>query len=38
MKDPFGHSWAIVTVKDELSPEEVGRRMREFVAQNQEQG
>lgn len=38
VKDPFGHSWAIVTVKEELSPEEVGRRMREFVAQTQEQG
>ena len=34
-KDPFGHSWAIATVKEELSAKEVGDRMREFVAQGQ---
>ena len=33
VKDPFGHVWAIVTVKEELSPREVGDRMREFVSQ-----
>jgi PhnB protein len=27
--DPFGHVWAIVTVKEELSPEEIQRRMAE---------
>ena len=37
-KDPFGHVWAIVTVKEELTPEEVGDRMRQFVAQNQREG
>lgn len=25
--DPFGHLWALTTVKEELSPEEVQRRM-----------
>ena len=25
-KDPFGHVWAIVTVKEELTPKEVGDR------------
>ena len=33
VKDPFGHNWAIVTVKEELTPREVGERMREFMAQ-----
>lgn len=35
MKDPFGHSWAIVTVKEELTPKQVQERMTEFVAQMQ---
>jgi len=25
--DPFGHSWAIATHKEDVSPEEMGRRM-----------
>jgi len=25
--DPFGHLWALGTVKEELTPEEVHRRM-----------
>ena len=36
VKDPFGHSWAIATVKEELTPKEVGKRMRESVAQTQQ--
>ena len=36
VKDPFGHCWAIVTVKEELTPKEVGERMREFMAQMQQ--
>ena len=36
-KDPFGHVWAIVTVKEELTPEQVGDRMRQFVAQTQKE-
>jgi uncharacterized glyoxalase superfamily protein PhnB len=27
LKDPFGHSWAIATHKEDVSPEEMGRRM-----------
>jgi PhnB protein len=26
--DPFGHSWSIATHKEDLSPEEMGKRMR----------
>ena len=37
VKDPFGHSWAIATVKEELTPKEVGDRMREYVAQSQQE-
>ena len=36
VKDPFGHCWAIVTVQEELTPKEVGERMREFMAQTQQ--
>ena len=38
VKDPFGHSWAIATVKEELTPKEVGDRMSGYVAQMQRQG
>jgi PhnB protein len=27
LKDPFGHSWSIATHKEEVSPEEMNRRM-----------
>ncbi len=37
-KDPFGHVWVIATVKEELTPKEVGDRMRNFVAQGQRPG
>ena len=37
VRDPFGHSWAISTVQEEVTPEEVGVRMRAFVAQMQQQ-
>ena len=37
-KDPFGHSWAIVTVQEELTPKEVGDRMREYLGQGQHGG
>ena len=36
VKDPFGHVWAIATVKEELTPREVSDRMREFLAQGQQ--
>jgi PhnB protein len=29
LKDPFGHSWAIATHKEDVTPEEMGRRMKE---------
>lgn len=29
LKDPFGHSWAVATHKEDVSPEEMGRRMKE---------
>ena len=29
--DPFGHTWTIATHKEDLSPEEVGRRAAEFM-------
>ena len=36
--DPFGHSWAMVTVKEELTPKTtLGDRMREFVAQKEQE-
>jgi PhnB protein len=31
--DPFGHIWALATVKEELTPDEVSARMREYAAQ-----
>ncbi len=36
-KDPFGHTLAVVTVNEELTPMEVGDRMREFVAQKEQE-
>jgi PhnB protein len=27
LKDPFGHNWAVATHKEDVSPEEMGRRM-----------
>ena len=37
VKDPFGHVWAIVAVKEELTAEEVGDRMRRLMSQQGEQ-
>ena len=31
--DPFGHSWAMATHKEDVSPEEVNRRAQAFFAQ-----
>ena len=30
--DPFGHSWGLATHKEDVSPEEIGRRQREAFA------
>ena len=29
--DPFGHKWTIATHKEDLTPEEIGRRHEEFL-------
>lgn len=29
LEDPFGHSWTIATHKEDLSPEEIGARMKQ---------
>ena len=31
--DPYGHKWAIATRKEDLTPEEMDRRGKEFMAQ-----
>jgi PhnB protein len=31
--DPFGHQWAIATRKENLNPEEMGRRAKEAMAE-----
>jgi PhnB protein len=30
--DPYGHHWGIVTHKEDLSPEEMGKRAQAFFA------
>jgi PhnB protein len=30
--DPFGHEWTIMTHKEDVSPEEMDRRLKEFYA------
>ena len=31
--DPFGHQWSILTHKEDMSPDEMQRRFREFMEQ-----
>lgn len=38
VKDPYGHEWGIATHKEDLSPEEIGRRQAEFFASMQGEG
>ncbi len=33
LKDPFGHEWSVGTHKEDVSPEEIGRRQEAFFAQ-----
>jgi uncharacterized glyoxalase superfamily protein PhnB len=33
--DPYGHMWAIATRKEDLTPEEMDKRGKEFMAQMQ---
>ncbi len=32
--DPFGHAWGIATHREDLSPEEIGRRADDYFASN----
>ncbi len=34
VKDPFGHKWSIATHKEDLTPEEIGRRASKWMAEN----
>lgn len=34
LKDPFGHQWNIATHKEDLTPEEIDRRMTEMMKQS----
>jgi PhnB protein len=31
LRDPFGHVWGLATVREELTPEEVEQRMRQYM-------
>ena len=33
LKDPFGHSWAVATHKEDVAPAEMSKRMQEATAQ-----
>lgn len=33
LKDPFGHDWSIATHKEDLTPQEMEKRMADFFAQ-----
>ena len=35
--DPFGHSWSLATHKEDVSPEEMRKRSREFMEKMQQQ-
>ena len=36
--DPFGHKWSLATHVEDVSPEEMGKRMKEFSAQHEQAG
>jgi PhnB protein len=38
LKDPFGHEWGIATHKEDVEPEEMARRAKEFFASMTEGG
>ena len=38
VRDPFGFHWGIATHKEDLSPEEMGKRAQEFFASMAEGG
>ena len=33
LTDPFGHQWSIATHKEDLSPEEIGKRAAQAFSQ-----
>jgi len=37
LKDPFGHSWSIATHIEDVAPQDMQRRMQEFMAEMQKQ-
>jgi PhnB protein len=37
LKDPFGHSWAIATHKEDVAPAEMSKRMQEEMAKRKQQ-
>ncbi|HZS46814.1 MAG TPA: VOC family protein [Blastocatellia bacterium] len=37
LEDPFGHIWAVASVKEEITPDEVDKRMNEYMARMQSQ-
>ena len=38
VKDPFGHQWGIATHKEDVPPEEMGKRAEAFFASMEQQG
>jgi PhnB protein len=32
LRDPFGHSWSVATHKEDVTPAEMSKRMKEFTA------
>jgi PhnB protein len=36
LKDPFGHSWAIATHKEDVAPAEMSKRMQQEMAKRQQ--
>ena len=36
--DPFGHTWAIATHKEDISPQDMAKRQQEFFAKMQQGG
>jgi len=32
VEDPFGHRWGFATHKEDLTPEEIGKRQKQFMA------
>jgi PhnB protein len=37
LTDPFGHSWAMATHKEELAPEEMQKRMQQEMSKRGQQ-